>query len=96
MSTPSTTTVVPPTAASSTAEVPAWKSALYSWIRQRDRVWLLLILLILAALFLGGCHARSQCCHSPCQSGSAAGDTVLATFYVAYVLGWIIVTAAGG
>ncbi len=66
------------------------------WFRQRDRVWLLLILLTMAALFLGGCHARSDCCHAHTSCGNSSADGVLAAFYVAYLLGWIIVTAAGG
>lgn len=64
-------------------------------LRQRDRLWLLLIILMFAAFFLGGCHARSGSSHvSSC--GSDTADGVMAAFYLFYVLGWVIVAASGG
>lgn len=54
------------------------------------------IVLLVAALLLGGCHARSGSCHSHSGCGSDAGDGVVAAFYLFYLLGWIIVSAAEG
>ena len=54
------------------------------------------ILLFFAAFLMGGCHARSGCGHSHSSCGSDAGDGVVAAFYLFYLLGWIIVSAAEG
>lgn len=96
MSNTSTTTVIPPSDESSSAHHHNRDSRLVAWILHRDRLWLLLILLILAALSLGGCHARSDGCHTHASCGSSADDGVLAAFYVVYIIGWIIVSCAGG
>lgn len=70
----------------------------HGWLdamRQRDRLWLLLILLLFAAVFLGGCQARSGSCHvSSC--GSHTADGVVAAFYLFYLLGWVIFATSGG
>jgi hypothetical protein len=56
------------------------------------RTWLPLLL---AAFLLGGCHARSRGCHAnSCDSDTA--DGIVAAFYVFYILGWIIISAAEG
>ncbi len=57
------------------------------------RSWLLLLI---TAVLLGGCHARSGCCHANNPCGSDAGDGIIAAFYVFYFLGWVIVSAAEG
>lgn len=59
----------------------------------RRRSW---IMLSLTAFLLGGCHARSGGCHSHSQCGSDTADGIVAAFYVFYILGWIIVSAAEG
>lgn len=95
MSNPSTTTILPDAARPRRADEP--RRRWYDTILQRDRLWLLLILLIIAALFLGGCHARAQSCGGHASGCGADGaDGALAIFYVAYVLVWIIASAAGG
>ena len=60
--------------------------------RSPSRTWLLLPL---AAFLLGGCHARSHGCHAH-GSSSGSADGVLVAFYVFYLLGWILVSAAEG
>ena len=69
----------------------------FSWFFQRDRLWLMLIASIMLMLLLSGCHVRSDSgCHSNvscCDSSDANG--ALAVFYVVYLLGWIILSAAG-
>jgi hypothetical protein len=50
------------------------------------------IALLITSFLLGGCHARSGCCHSH-SSCSDAGDGIVAAFYLFYILGWIIVAA---
>jgi hypothetical protein len=93
MPTPSTTIHSPePTDDDSPTHRQGWLDA----VRQCDRLWLLVILLMFTAVVLGGCHARSDCCHAHTSCGNSSADGVLAAFYVAYLLGWIIVTAAGG
>ena len=69
-----------------------------AWFQHRDRMWLLLVSAIVVMLMLSGCHARSSGgCHSNVSScGSSSADAALAVFYVAYILGWIIISAAGG
>lgn len=69
-----------------------------AWFQHRDRMWLLLVSAIVIMLTLSGCHARSSGgCHSNVSScGSSSADAALAAFYVAYILGWIIISAAGG
>ena len=91
MSTPSTIIQQPDTIAS-TEPGNRWMHAL----RQRDRLWLALIILIIAAFSLGGCHARSGGHVHASSCGSSSGDAALAVFYVVYLLGWIIVSSAGG
>ena len=65
-------------------------------LRQRDSLWLALTILIVAAFFLGGCHARSGGHVHVSSCGSSSADSALAVFYVFYVLGWIIVSSTGG
>jgi hypothetical protein len=96
MSSTTTTTVIPPSDESSSRNHPNTDSRLVAWILHRDRLWLLLVLLILTALSLGGCSARADGCHIHASCGSAAEDSVLAAFYVVYIVGWIIVSCAGG
>lgn len=60
-------------------------------IATSSRSW---ILLLVSAFLLGGCHARSGGCHSHGGCGSDVGDGIVAAFYVFYILGWIIVSAA--
>ncbi len=96
MSSTSTTTLIPPSSASPAESRRGTQSRLVGWILHRDRRWLLLTLLILAALSLGGCHARADGCHAHASCGSSAEDGVLAAFYVVYIIGWIIVSCAGG
>ena len=69
-----------------------------AWFQHRDRMWLLLVTAIVVMLMLSGCHARSSGgCHSNVSScGSSSADAALAAFYVVYILGWIIISAAGG
>lgn len=93
MPTPSTTTVHP--ISTRRDDAPRSRHGWLDVLRQRDRLWLLLILLLFAAVFLGGCHARSGSCHV-CSCGSDAADGVVAAFYLFYVLGWVIVAASGG
>ena len=95
MSNPSTTVILPDDLAADKAPEHERKPSLLGAFFQRDRLWLLLIILIIAALFLGGCHARSDCCQ-PSSCGSSKADSALAVFYVAYILVWIIASAAGG
>ncbi len=69
-----------------------------AWFQHRDRVWLLLVSAIVVLLLLCGSHALS-CggCHSNVSScGSSSADAALAVFYIVYILGWIMVSAAGG
>lgn len=77
-------------------EVPEPHHGWLDALRQRDRLWLLLIVLIIAAFFLGGCHARGGGHVQVSSCGSSSADSALAVFYVVYLLGWIIVSAAGG
>jgi hypothetical protein len=58
-----------------------------------SRAW---ILLPVSAFLLGGCHARSGGCHSHGGSASDVGNGIVAAFYLFYILGWIIVSAAEG
>jgi hypothetical protein len=67
-----------------------------AWLMHRDRLWLLLIIVMLAALFLGGCHARSDNCHVQASYSSCDADGFVAAFYVVYLLGWILVSTCGG
>jgi hypothetical protein len=70
---------------------PPFIAMLAAWVVQRDRLWLLLILL-LAALFLGGCHSRG------CGGGGvhvamevdSAPEALL--FYMVYVFFWIVLS----
>lgn len=62
-------------------------------VRILRRSWLLLLV---TAFLLGGCHARSGCCHSQSGCGTDADDGVVAAFYLFYLLGRIIVSAAEG
>ncbi len=95
MSNPSTTIILPDEHPADQASEHERKPSVLDVVFQRDRMWLLIIMLIIAALFLGGCHARSDCCQ-PSSCGSSKADSALAVFYVAYVLVWIIASAAGG
>ncbi len=54
------------------------------------------ILLSLTAFLLDGCHARSGGCGTHHAGGSDSGDGLVAAFYLFYILGWIIVSAAEG
>jgi len=91
---PSTTTII--TQHDERNETPTQYSVWMNTLLQRDRLWLLLIILMVAALFLGGCHARSGGCQTQTSCGSCEADGFLAVFYVVYLLGWIIVSTAGG
>lgn len=93
MATSSTTTIHP--IGTTRDDTPEPRHGWLDVLRQRDRLWLLLILFLFAAVFLGGCHARSGSCHvSSC--GSDTADGVFAAFYLFYVVGWVIVAASGG
>jgi hypothetical protein len=93
MPNPSTTTVLPDRR--DPAQPPA-RRRWQEWLLQRDRLWLLLILLILAALSLGGCHARSDGCHASSCGGGGGNGAAVAVFWAAYILVVIITSAAGG
>lgn len=95
MSNPSTTVILPDEKPIEQSPEQDLKPAFLDALFQRDRLWLLIIVLIIAGLFLGGCHARSDGCQ-PSSGGSSNADAALAVFYVAYVLVWIIASAAGG
>lgn len=92
MSQPSTTTTEPH---ATRDDVPKHRHGWLNVLHQRDRLWLLVVLLIFAAFFLGGCHARSGGCHMH-SCGSDTADGVVAAFYLFYILGWVIVAASGG
>ncbi len=73
---------------STNAEAPEPRHGWCDVLRQRDRLWLLLIILIIAAFFLGGCHARGGGHVHVSSCGSSSADSALAVFYVVYLLGW--------
>ncbi|MBA3700341.1 MAG: hypothetical protein H0W78_15960 [Planctomycetes bacterium] len=93
MPTPSSTIIRPPDYHDESQDQRhGWLDAL----QHGDRLWLLLILLIIAAVFLGGCHARGGGHVHMSSCGSDTADGVVAAFYLFYVLGWMIVAASGG
>jgi hypothetical protein len=96
MTSSTTTVILPPDKSHHQTPETSNPSSPMAWLMHRDRLWLLLIIVMLAALFLGGCHARSDGCHAQASYNSCEADGVVAAFYVVYVLGWIIVSTCGG
>ncbi|HEX3135612.1 MAG TPA: hypothetical protein VHX44_18770 [Planctomycetota bacterium] len=96
MTSPSTTVILPPQESHNPSQETPPRPSPMAWLMHRNRLWLLLIIVMLAALLLGGCHARSDNCHAQASCSSGEADGFIAAFYVVYLLGWIIVSSCGG